>query len=277
MKAVVCFGAACGLCSVLACLWAGLVILNDINETVSDETWGSMMAIKTLRDNGENYNYARSIFGRQKRSNAECTCGPPRGNCPQGLLKQYRYQLKILILSILCDNGIDGTPGKPGLPGEDIPIEEDFPKGCIKCPPGPVGEKGRPGEAGLPGTPGDKGKGGLPGEVGAQGLPGVRGLVDLERIARLAKESQEDQEGKFSDSVPGLIDAILCVAPEESQEHLETMELLERKDQMEKLDTMASTAQLAKQAHKVRANGPDAEYCTCPNRSAARRKRRRRL
>ncbi|PAV77754.1 hypothetical protein WR25_22728 [Diploscapter pachys] len=138
MKAVVCFGAACGLCSVLACLWAGLVILNDINETVSDETWGSMMAIKTLRDNGENYNYARSIFGRQKRSNAECTCGPPRGNCPQGLLKQYRYQLEILILSILCDNGIDGTPGKPGPPGEDIPIEEDFPKGCIKCPPGPV-------------------------------------------------------------------------------------------------------------------------------------------
>ncbi|CAI2319174.1 unnamed protein product [Caenorhabditis sp. 36 PRJEB53466] len=194
VKAVVGFGAACGVSAIVACLWAALVITNDINDMyddvmgelggfrdISDETWGTMLDVR--RGSGESAEeYVRGIFGRHKRSNSQCSCGLPSQGCPAGAPGNPGAPGEP------GGTGPDGKNGPPGLPGLNIPIPNDFPKECIKCPAGPPGPDGLPGQEGFQGLPGDAGKRGTPGKDGEPG-----------RVGDIGDEGHPGQDGQ-----PGL-------------------------------------------------------------------------
>ncbi|GMR53976.1 hypothetical protein PMAYCL1PPCAC_24171, partial [Pristionchus mayeri] len=151
MKVAVSVGAAGGIVATLACLYATAIIMNDINDmyndimdgmgqfkTVADDSWVQMMVIRR-GDPAENHEYVRTLFGRNKRSSGQCSCGLPQVNCPPGPPGPPGASGEN------GDSGEDGNNGAPGLPGVPIQEEKELPRGCIKCPPGPPGPPGQMG------------------------------------------------------------------------------------------------------------------------------------
>ncbi|KAF8368102.1 hypothetical protein PRIPAC_85931, partial [Pristionchus pacificus] len=158
MKVAVSVGAAGGIVATLACLYATAIIMNDINDmyndimdgmgqfkTVADDSWMQMMVLRR-GDPKENHEYVRTLFGRNKRSSGQCSCGLPQVNCPPGPPGPPGAN------GDNGDNGEDGNNGAPGLPGVPIQEEKELPRGCIKCPPGPPGLPGMQGFEASPET-----------------------------------------------------------------------------------------------------------------------------
>ncbi|KAK6059799.1 collagen triple helix repeat protein [Cooperia oncophora] len=140
-------------------------VMENIEEfrLVSEDTWSEIMGFGSAETKLSPF--AR-FTGRHKRSDNVCYCGLPKRTCPPG------PQGSPGAPGDPGEIGPDGIDGPPGPPGRHIIIPDNYPKTCIRCPPGPPGDDGPTGYPGAPGLHGGAGPIGLP---GADGEPGERG------------------------------------------------------------------------------------------------------
>ncbi|CAJ0935196.1 unnamed protein product, partial [Mesorhabditis belari] len=186
---------AASLGALLIALVSVGVIVNDINEMDSEirhglsefnfeyeDAWAKVRNVHLFPDgNSDAAPTFVSLYGRKKRSNEECNCGPQSRGCPAGAPG---------LPGAPGDRGDDGTPGEDGRPGAKgiaLMVTHHYEGGCIPCPPGPrgppgpqgnpggAGEPGNPGRSGPSGSPGGRGGPGEPGDAGTPGTPGLQG------------------------------------------------------------------------------------------------------